>query len=317
MEPQQQGIRFLFLGCEVQHVADRHHKERDQESTPNHEEGADYPAKGGLGVYVAIAGGGKGDHHIPHAVLQRFEFLAAYLVQGALHNFELVSKQVDGKGDGGKDEYVGALLHQGFYSEHVTRTTPVHERDTLRPRVHELRDDQGEAHQQVHSQEAAAHEDLVNVVGVGRTPILVDLCVGQELEAWVWCDQHAHLFYHHFLPPAGGDKGVKFCEEASVDLPLQVETITYINGCHQGQGRDRYVRIHQVLISRRDLKIKLDFIQNHGKRDTEYSQKKLAVFHQNNAVVVFVGNSHLRRYRLLLLIHLMIFLEHLHIDLEL
>ena len=68
---------------------------------------------------------------------------------------------------------------------------------------------------------------------------------------------------------------------------------------------------------RGDLQVELYFIEDHGKRNTEDSEEEYAIFHQNNAIVVFVRDSHLRRDILLLLINPMIFLEHFHIDLEL
>ncbi len=41
-------------------------------------------------------------------------------------------------------------------------------------------------------------------------------------------------------------------------------------------------------------KVELDLIEHHGEGDTVDGQEELDVFHQNNAVVVFVGDTNLR-----------------------
>ena len=47
-------------------------------------------------------------------------------------------------------------------------------------------------------------------------------------------------------------------------------------------------------MSRGDPKVDLDLIEYHGEGDTVDCQEELDEFCQNNAVVVFVGDSHLR-----------------------
>ena len=104
-----------------------------------------------------------------------------------LKNFELIAEEKDGGSNNDRYEDVGVLLHNRLDGEHVICLASVHLAHTFRARVLKLRVDESESEMQVDPCEAQAHQDLVEVIGVGGIPIGVLLYVPEVLKARVRC----------------------------------------------------------------------------------------------------------------------------------
>ena len=105
----------------------------------------------------------------------------------AFKNFELIAEEKDGGSNNDRYEDVGVLLHNRLDCEHVICLASVHLAHTFRARVLKLRVDKSESEMQVDPCETQAHQDLVEVIGVGCIPIGVLLYVPEVLKARVRC----------------------------------------------------------------------------------------------------------------------------------
>ena len=142
-----------------------------------------------LRVGIAVADGGHGHQHQPHAVLHVLQVLAGLLGNGRLEHPHLVAEDERGHQQRQHQDRVRLLLHDALGGEGGTGRTPV---DLTHPRGSrrlERGQQQQQADHQVEPEETHTQQEVVDEVKHGRVELFVVLLVLPVLQAWVRTQQ--------------------------------------------------------------------------------------------------------------------------------